>query len=92
MLPKPDSHIVADAEVRRRILSDLKQQSWAPQFSIDVKVENGIAELRGFIIDERKREALRVLTENTPGVRGVIDHLSRIEPVSGVVLEKPPEN
>lgn len=92
MLPKPDSRIVADAELRRRILSSLAQQRWAPRFSIDVRVENGIVELRGFIIDERKREALRVLAENTPGVRGIVDRLARIEPVSGVTLEEPPEN
>lgn len=92
MLPKPDSRVIADAEIRRRILSGLSEQRWAPRFSIDVRVENGIAELRGFIIDERKREAMRVLAENTPGVRRVVDHLSRIEPVSGVTIDQPPDN
>ena len=92
MLPKPDSGVIADAEVRRRILSDFAQQRWAPRFSIDVRVENGVAELRGFIIDERAHEAMRVLAENTPGVRRVIDHLSRIEPISGVTLDEPPEH
>lgn len=84
MLPKPDSRVIADAEARRRILSGLAQQRWAPRCSVDVKVESGIAELRGFIIDERKREAMRV--------QRVVDHLSKIEPVSGVTIDQPPDN
>lgn len=90
LLPKMDTRPVADAELRRRLLASLRQQRWAPRGSIDVKVENGVAELLGVITDERTRDAARVLFENTPGVRGVVDHLTWIEPMSGVPIDPQP--
>lgn len=90
LLPKMDTGPVADAELRRRLLSSLRQQRWAPRASVDVKVENGVAELLGVITDEQIREAMRVLFENTPGVRSVVDHLIWIEPMSGIPLDPQP--
>lgn len=90
LLPKADTRPVADAELRRRLLASLAEQRWVPRFSIDVKVVNGVAELRGAITDERTREAARVLVENTPGVREVIDSLVWIEPISGMPLDRQP--
>lgn len=89
LLPKADSPTVADAELRRRILRELDRQRWVPRACVDVKVENGVAELLGLITDSRERDALRVLAENTPGVRAVVDHLTWIEPYSGLIVEKP---
>jgi CBS domain-containing protein len=89
LLPKRDTQPVADAELRRRVLVELAKQRWAPRFSVDVKVENGIAELRGVITDEGERAAMRVLAENVPGVRGVVDHLVWVEKVSGIAMENP---
>lgn len=90
LLPKADTRPVADAELRRRLLASLDEQRWAPRFSIDVKVVNGVVELCGVITDERAREAARVLVENTPGVREVIDRLVWIEPISGMPLDRQP--
>lgn len=90
LLPRADTRPVADAELRRRLLASLGEQRWAPRFSIDVKVVNGVAELLGVITDERTREAARVLVENTPGVREVVDRLVWIEPFSGIPLDRQP--
>lgn len=90
LLPKPDTRPVADAELRRRLLASVREQKWAPRVSFDIKVVNGVAELLGIVTDERERQATRVLVENTPGVRRVIDHLIWIEPVSGLPIDPQP--
>lgn len=87
LLPAAGTQAVADAELRRRVLAELDKQRWAPRSYLDVNVENGVAELVGLITDAREREAMRVLAENVPGVRGVVDHLTWIEPYSGIILE-----
>jgi osmotically-inducible protein OsmY len=46
---------------------------------LDIRVNHGTAEICGLIFEESQREALRVLTESTPGVRAVVDRLVRIE-------------
>jgi CBS domain-containing protein len=83
LLPKVDTQPVADDELRGRLLDSLKAQRWAPRNSFDVRVENGVAELIGVVTDPREREAARVLAENTPGVRGVVDHLLWVDAMSG---------
>jgi CBS domain-containing protein len=90
LLPKADTRPVADAEIRRRLLASIREQRWAPRASFDVKVVNGVAELLGVVTDERAREALHVLAENTPGVRGVVDYLTWIDPMSGVPIDPQP--
>ncbi len=90
LLPQADTRLVPDAELRRRVLESLREQKWAPRASFDVRVENGVAELLGVITDEPSREATRVLVENTPGVRAVVDHLTWIEPMSGIPIDPQP--
>src|SRR5579863_3898265 len=82
-LSKPaGSEVTGDAEIREHILAEIVKQPWGPRASVDVRVEAGIAELHGTITDERERTALRVLAENSPGVKEVRDHIVWIEPVS----------
>lgn len=90
LLPPLGTRPVADAELRHRVLDSLAQQHWAPRSSFDVKVENGVVELLGVITDSRQREAVQVLAETTPGVRGVVDHLIWIDPMSGVPIDPRP--
>jgi BON domain len=52
-------------------------------------VQNGIAELRGTIFDERERKAVRIAAENVPGIAGVKDHLVWLEPITGLFFEPP---
>ncbi len=81
---KPAS--VTDAAIRQQLLAELAKQSWAPVALVDVIVKDGIAHLWGTLTEERQRQGVRVLAENTPGVKRVEDHLVWIEPVSGMVL------
>jgi len=80
---------VNDEAIRKAILAELDKQPWAPRSMVNVIVRNGVAELWGTILDEREREALRVLAENCPGVTKVRDHLVWVEPISGMVIESP---
>jgi CBS domain-containing protein len=82
--PKPGP--VADAEIRASILAEIAKQPWTPRASLDVRVADGVAALHGSIGDERERLALRVLAENTTGVKEVRDHLIWVEPHSGYVI------
>jgi len=66
---------VADAKLRERILTKLDRQSWAGGIDVDVLVRNGTVDLWGTICDLQQGNALKVLVENTPGVKTVVDHL-----------------
>jgi CBS domain-containing protein len=77
---------VTDAAIRQRLLAELGKQSWAPVASIDVTVRSGVAHLWGTLTEERQRQGIRVVAENTPGVKRVEDHLVWIEPFSGIVV------
>ena len=39
-----------------------------------MEVKDGIVEFHGFMCAESGKGALRVLAENVPGVKGVVDH------------------
>jgi len=72
---------VGDAEIRAHLTVEIAKQPWAPQASISVTVQNGVVRLSGMVFDQRERQALRVLAENTPGVKDVEDDLVVIEPL-----------
>lgn len=74
-----------DAKIRDGFFAELERQPWAPRTSINPVVRNGIVELWGNIFDEREREALRVMAQNLPGVKGVQDHLVWVDPASGFI-------
>ena len=81
----------SDAEIRKRLLAEIDNEPWAVRGVIDAVVSNGTVELRGVIGDERQRAALCVAAENVPGVKKIVDHLMWLEPVSGMVIEPPPD-
>ena len=62
-------------------------EAWAPAAMANVMVRGGVVELWGVVVDERQREALKVAAENIPGVKAVKDHLTWVEPMSGVAIE-----
>jgi CBS domain-containing protein len=78
--------VAGDADIQGRIVAEIARQPWGPRASVDVRVKDGTVELYGTITDERERPALRVLAENQPGVKTVVDHLVWVEPVSGFVI------
>ena len=81
-----DAQPTADdgAAIRDNILAAFAKLSWAPR--VTVVVNNGTAELRGVITDERERQGLIVATENVPGVKKVHDHLVWVEPMSAMAF------
>ena len=76
----------SDDEILEQINAELAKVAWVPRDGLSITVKNGVVDLNGVILDEKEREALRVVAENTPGVKAVEDHLVWIEPVSGTVL------
>ena len=75
-----------DAEIRERVMAELRRQNWAPLDLINVIVRDRIVELQGTITEDSARQAMVVAAENVPGVRAVHDHLVWVEPVSGMTV------
>jgi CBS domain-containing protein len=76
-----------DDEILRNIQDELAKAAWVPRDGLGITVTDGVVRLDGVILDEKERQALRVLAENTRGVKAVADHLVWIEPVSGTVID-----
>ena len=83
---------MTDEAIRARILTEIAKEEWAPQNSVGVAVQDGTVVLTGTIFDERQRAALKVVVENTPGVKKTQDRLVWIDPGSGLVVEAPEES
>ena len=81
----------SDDEILELIQAELAKRSWVPRDGLSISVKDGVVDLNGVILDEKEREALRVVAENAPGVKAVEDHLVWVEPVSGTVIEPPPQ-
>jgi len=64
-----------DRMIRRQLLAELREQKWADASEGRVVVSDGVVHLWGIIGSEDERRALRVAAENTPGVRGIEDHM-----------------
>jgi CBS domain-containing protein len=74
-----------DAEIQAAIQAELDKLGWAPRASVRAEVANGVVTFSGAVSDERLRDGLKVIAENTPGVTTVRDHMWWIEPNSGFV-------
>ncbi len=96
MAQPSEAALGGDTAIRERILAEIAKQPWGPRASVDVTVTDGVVELHGSITDDRERTALKVLAENTSGVKAVHDRLIWVEPMSGFVIpaegEEPPVN
>lgn len=84
MLDGADRLQRSDMEIREHILREVNGSAWGKGTRITVTVRHGVVDLEGVIFDERKRNALRVAAENTPGVKEVRDRITWVEPSSGV--------
>jgi CBS domain-containing protein len=77
--------LVPDWKISATIDAAMKSQTWAGSL-VQTAVKDGVVTLTGTVFDERQQQALRVLVENVPGVKRVIDELLWIEPVTATVL------
>jgi CBS domain-containing protein len=64
----------SDRLIRERLLAELRKQEWANPTESNVVVTGGVVHFWGTVGSEGERRALRVVTENVPGVRGIEDH------------------
>jgi len=78
-----------DSRIRQQIVDAMHKETWGPVGSTEIIVRDGVVHLWGTIFDDRERMALKVLAEGVPGVKGVQDHLTWIEPMSGMYLTPP---
>jgi CBS domain-containing protein len=81
-----------DVEIKAAIQAELDKLRWAPRASVRVEVVNGVVTLEGAITDDRLRDGLKVIAENTPGVTAVRDHIAWIEPNSGFFMPSTEED
>ena len=81
-----------DSTLRRHILAELQRETWSPRYSVNVVVRHGEVHLWGCLFDERERQAVRVIAENTSGVKRVHDHMIWLEPYSGMTMQAPAED
>jgi signal-transduction protein with cAMP-binding, CBS, and nucleotidyltransferase domain len=65
-----------DSAIRQKLLGELKKQSWAHTYNLDVTVSNGCVDLWGYAQSNEERNAIRVAAESIPGVVAVNDHLA----------------
>jgi len=77
----------SDASIRDYVIGEIAKQPWAPRATVNVTVFKGLVHLSGMVFDDRERQALLVLAENAPGVAGVRDDLTVIEPLSGIAID-----
>lgn len=75
-----------DGAIRAHIGEELARQPWAHRRGVTVEVQDGVVLLDGTVFDVRERDAMRVVAENTPGVKRVVNRLFCIEPNTGIVL------
>lgn len=73
--PKP----LSDAAIHRQLSAELERQPWVTHGVVEATVEKGVVVLQGTVRDEHQRAALRIVAENIPGVRQVIDRLGELD-------------
>jgi CBS domain-containing protein len=78
-----------DRTIRTAILNALEAQSWAPLTTLNVTVSDGVVDVWGTITNDEERRGIRVVAENTAGVKTVHDHLVYVEPYTGTVIDAP---
>lgn len=83
----PSSEL-SDSQIRSQILATAAEEAGVRAQLIDVTVRSGVASLWGTAASDAERDAVRVVAENTPGVKAVENHI-RVMPQQ--VVETGPE-
>lgn len=72
--PSAASRNVPDGEIQAALDRGLRENDWTDRAVVSFAVHDGTVEMSGFVDDEERRAALRVLAENVAGVRAVRDN------------------
>lgn len=78
--PVPPARPMDDRSLREAVLQALERDGWTAHGRLNVIVRNGVVELWGLVDSDEARRAIRVATENVPGVTAVKDNLGNIRP------------
>jgi CBS domain-containing protein len=73
-----------DSELRDVIIDRLAAQRWSHPALVNPIVTDRVVDLWGMVLSPTEQKAVRVLVEETPGVRGVNDHLAVRQIASGL--------
>lgn len=71
--PVQEPGALSDDRLRKAVIAAMKKEPWADTFYTLVNVTDGVVEYQGFARSAAVQRGLRVLAENVPGVKGVID-------------------
>lgn len=82
--PRTEDAQPSDAELRDLIIERLTAQPWSHPSLLNPIVTDGVVDLWGMVLSPTERDAVRVLVEETPGVRGVNNHLAIRQILSGI--------
>jgi CBS-domain-containing membrane protein len=75
---------LSDTELRDVIIDRLAAQAWSHPSLLNPIVTDGVVDLWGMVLTPVEHNAVRVLVEETPGVRGVNSHLAVRQIPSGI--------
>jgi CBS domain-containing protein len=65
---------LSDDRIRRAVLAAMKKEPWADTFYTMVEVTGGVVQFHGFSRSAAVQRGLRVMAENVPGVKQVVDN------------------
>jgi osmotically-inducible protein OsmY len=65
---------LSDDRIRRAVAPAMRKEPWADTFHTMVEVKDGVVEFHGFSRSDAVKRGLRVLAEQVPGVKKVIDN------------------
>ena len=89
LVPNSGSTKGDDRAIREEVLAALAKLPWAADAFVNVIVRDGVVDLWGSYMAARQDEAVIVAAENVPGVRLVRNHMTWVDPVSGLVVYNP---
>ena len=75
---RPPEGEASDERIRAAILAAMQRESWADTLHTTVNVRGGEVEFHGFSRSASVQRALRVLAENVPGVKRVVDNTQQL--------------
>jgi CBS domain-containing protein len=78
--PPVEAAELSDDRIRRAVLAAMRKEPWADTFYTLVEVKDGVVEFHGFRTAEAVQRGLRVMAENVPGVKGVVDLTEPLPP------------
>ncbi len=64
-----------DATLQRKIMEQIRKQSWLNSGYVNITVKDGVVEAWGVVPSNDQRNALQVLIEGTSGITRMDDHL-----------------